>query len=116
MLCACWCVGLLRCGVKKEARVLTRDWRSRARRAKRPHDVLPHPRQGAIGRGGRKGGRELADRGAVVNAVASRWFCSGSSLAPASERKRERGREEEKRREPNRFMQSQCLSMAFILL
>ena len=110
-MCVCGCgwrglvVGVVRvsgCGVVevwKKARVLTRDWRSRARRAKqRPHDVLPHPRQGAIGRGVRMRGRELASRGAVDNAVASRRFCSVSSVAPASERERE---EEEGRGKEN---------------
>ena len=60
---------------------------------KKPHDVLPHPRQGAISRGGRRGGRELANRGAVVNAAASRQCCSISSRALASEKERERERE-----------------------
>jgi hypothetical protein len=70
-----------------------------ARRASRPHDVLPHPRQGAISRGGRRGGRELANRGAVVNAVASRRFFSKRSRALARERERG-GRKRGRRVEP----------------
>jgi hypothetical protein len=113
------------CVWREAARVLTRDRRSRARRASRPHDVLPHPRQGAISRGGRRGGRELANRGAVVNAVASRRFCSMSSRALASERKREReeggseiGRVESRTDDVNlarcpRATKSQCCSFRF---
>ena len=84
---------------KEEAWVLTRDWRSRAHRARLPHDVPPHPCQGAIGRRVRKGGRELANRGAVVNAVASRRFCSKPSRALARERERG-GRKRGRRVEP----------------
>ena len=71
-------------------RVLACDRRSHARRMGNLHDVLPLPCQGAVGREG-DGGRELAVRGAVVDAAASRRCNAEAILAPAS--KRERGGE-----------------------
>ena len=50
---------------------------------------IPAKVRSVVGGGG--GGRELANRGAVVNAVASRRFCSKTNRALASEREREEG-------------------------
>ena len=69
-------------------RVLACDRRSHARRVGNLHDVLPLPCQGAVGREG-DGGRELAVRGAVVDAAASRRCDAEAVLAPTSKRERE---------------------------
>ena len=74
---------------RKGTRVLACDWRSHAYRVGNLHDVLLLPRQGAVSREGERG-RELAVRGAVVNAAASRQFSADAVLALASERARER--------------------------
>ena len=93
-------VGQVWCCVERRrgTRVLARDRRSHAHRVGNLHDVLLLPRQGAVSREG-DGGRELAVRGAVVNAAASRRCNAEAVLAPASKRGRggeDVGREEEK--------------------
>ena len=94
----CWCVCV--CGKRKRKPGSSRAIGGRALTGQDDPTTssrIPAKVRSVVGGG--RGGRELANRGAVVNAVASRRFCSKPSRAPAREKERG-GRKRGRRVEP----------------